>query len=256
MTTSRTEGFRTLQVVETWQLTPRMKRLRLTGEDLDHFASTDDIHVRLYIPESRQTDIRSLVFHADGQPRDSGPGSGFAVRYYTIRRIDASAGWLDIDFVLHDAPGPGSDFARCAQPGDICGVSGPCGLSVKPASRYLLVGGETALPAIARIVEELPRHSTAHVFVEIADADERIDLDMPAGMSLTWLHRQGKPSLAQAAKAVIGDYDPAEQDDFFIWIAGEFGAIASLRLALHPFAKARYMCVPYWLKKYETARAG
>lgn len=256
MTTSRTEGFRTLQVAETWQLTPRMKRLRLTGQDLDHFASSDDIHVRLYIPAAEETDIRALVFHADGQPRDTGPGSGFAVRYYTIRRIDAAAGWLDIDFVLHDAPGPGSDFARRAQPGDICGMSGPCGLNAKLADRYLLVGDETALPAIARIVEELPRHSTGHVFVEIADADERIDLDMPIGMSLTWLYRQHEPSLAQAAQAVIGDYDPADQDDFFIWIAGEFGAIASLRLALHPFAKARYMCVPYWLKKYETARAG
>jgi len=95
MTTSRTDGFRTLQVADTWQLTPRMKRLRLTGENLEHFASSDDIHVRLYIPEDGEKDIRSLVFHADGQPRDTGPGSGFAVRYYTIRRIDRAAGWLD-----------------------------------------------------------------------------------------------------------------------------------------------------------------
>lgn len=72
-----------------------------------------------------------------------------ATRYYTIRRIDAAAGWLEIDFVLHEAPGLAGDFARLARPGDICGMSGPCGLGVKPAGHYLLAGDETALPAIA-----------------------------------------------------------------------------------------------------------
>ncbi|WID99544.1 iron chelate uptake ABC transporter family permease subunit [Bosea vestrisii] len=42
-----------------------------------------------------------------------------ATRYYTIRRIDAAAGWVEIDFVLHEAPGPAGDFARFARPGDI-----------------------------------------------------------------------------------------------------------------------------------------
>jgi NADPH-dependent ferric siderophore reductase len=84
------------------------------------------------------------------------PGASFATRYYTIRRIDAAAGWVDIDFVLYEAPGPAGDFALSARIGDICGMSGPCGLGIKPAGRYLLAGDETALPAIAGIAERLP----------------------------------------------------------------------------------------------------
>ena len=48
-------------------------------------------------------------------------------RTYTVRRFDATAGELDIHFVLHDDAGPASNWAARAEPGDFIGIVGPGG---------------------------------------------------------------------------------------------------------------------------------
>ena len=76
---------------------------------------------------------------------------------------------LDIDFVLHlhGGSGPAAEWAAAAQPGDPLLLVGPCarwgdclGIEFAPgaAERLLLVGDETAVPAIAAILETLPAH--------------------------------------------------------------------------------------------------
>jgi len=209
---------------------PALGVLRLEGEALERFDTTANLHVRLHLPASPAT-------------------AAVVTRYYTIRHIDTAAGWVDIDFVLHEAPGPGGDFARLAKVGDICGMSGPCGLGAKPAPFYLLAGDETALPAIARIAETLPVQARGKIILEIGGREDQIDFRHPAGIAVSWLYRgetaveeQGlfTKNLAQALAEV------ESRRDSFVWIAGEYSAVMPLRTPLKRSHAKRSLCVPYW----------
>src|SRR5690606_8894208 len=113
------------------------------------------------------------------------------VRTYTIRRIDAAAGTFDADFVLHGDHSVGSRWAINAKPGDIVGVRGPTGRPVPEADWYLLVGDETALPAIARTLETLPAAARGVALIEVADEGERQAIEHQTGIEVRWLHRNG-----------------------------------------------------------------
>lgn len=240
MSVERQDDFRLMTVVSTNRIAPHMQRLRFVGKDISHFDTSGNLHVRLHIPETTGT----------AMPRRTDKVTNIVTRYYTIRRIDTSSGWLDIDFVLHEKAGPGCDFARRAVPGDICGVSGPCGLGVKPARRYLLAGDETALPAIARIAETLPPDTEGTILIEIDNVSDRITFDKPPGVALEWLCRgpiSNKMShgFLEKSKAAISSIS-ANPRDHFIWVAGEFFAMNCLRPHLKTIPKTNYICVAYW----------
>jgi len=78
------------------------------------------------------------------------------MRDFTPRHFDASTRTLTLGFALHDA-GPASAWAASARVGDVLGFGGPRGSRLTPDNFdwYLLVGDETALPAIGRRTEEL-----------------------------------------------------------------------------------------------------
>lgn len=238
------DGFRCMRVIASHRIAPRMQRLRLAGDDLHRFDTDANLHVRLHVPALPD----SAAAERNGQPFDD--PAALATRYYTIRRIDAVAGWVDIDFVLHEAPGPAGNFARYARPGDICGMSGPCGLGVKPARHYLLAGDETALPAIARIAETLPGEAAGEILLEVDGPEDQLPLTCPSGMACRWIFRRDAAMcreadfVARVADAVLET--SLGQPDHFVWIAAEFAAYEALRPALKAIAKPRSICVPYW----------
>jgi NADPH-dependent ferric siderophore reductase len=248
MTIIADDGFRFMTVVASHRIAPRMQRLRLAGEDLARFDTFANLHVRLYISNDPCKQLPRPMLGADSRPRLSGRDDGCAMRYYTIRDINAEAGWLDIDFVLHENAGPACDFARRAQPGDICGISGPCGLSVKPAQHYLLAGDETALPAIARIARSLPHTAMGLIVIATHASNEQIDFPVPAGMTLQWVSthsRLGQEKFVPSVSRNITGVTSAS-DDHFIWIAGEFFDCTALRPSLGKVHKSRHINVPYW----------
>ncbi|WP_327085448.1 siderophore-interacting protein [Nonomuraea sp. NBC_01738] len=144
-------------------------------------------------------------------------------RKYTVRRYDPVTGELDLDFALHGA-GVAADWARAAEPGMTVHVAGPPGGLIVPHAydRYLLAGDLTALPAIARWLEELPREAAGWAFVEVAADSERIDLAAPEAVDVHWL-RPGE--LAAAVRAV----EIADGERVFAWMAGEAGDLRPLR---------------------------
>jgi len=155
------------------------------------------------------------------------------MRDYTPRHYDAAARTLDIDFAPHDA-GPATRWAEQAQPGQRLGVGGPRGSFIVPMNFdwYLLMGDDTALPAIARRLAELPAGARALVFVEVAGPADHIALDTRADVEVVWAHRDGhvaeqpSPLLAGLLRTSL----PA--GDFHAWIGCESGDAKALRAHL------------------------
>ncbi len=247
---TRSEHFmRPLRVISTTPLAPHMLRLRLAGRDLEIYEDPSELHVRLYVPRLGRHEAVQQTLRGHTGPWPAAMDEDIVARYYTLRRINAREGWLDIDFVLHHPAGPGSSFARHAKPGDICAISAPCGRGARPAQRYLIAGDETALPAIARIAESLPAQACGSFFLELASVQERILFDMPAGMSVHWLYRDGQPApsshqLEERVRLELARL-PAPDPTLFVWLAGEWNLASRLRPLLATY-KPQSICVAYW----------
>lgn len=201
---------RHLTVRSVERLTPHMIRILLHGPDLADFTSAaPDDHVKLSFPDG---------------------AGGVARRDYTPRAFDRAAATLTIDFALHDA-GPATSWATRAVPGDTIEVAGPKGSAIVPTDFdwYLLVGDETALPAMARRIEELPAGAPAVAVAAITGPDEALAIDTAADLRMIWVKRPA----AQAADAtplltrIAGLAFP--KGDGFVWIAAEAGVARRIR---------------------------
>ena len=237
--------FREMTVVAAAELTPHMRRITLSGADLDRFATEDNLHVRLFFPQPGQPPAWPTRGE-DGLVQPVEPERRPAVRKYTIRRIDAARGLVDIDFLLHEDAGPGSDWAKAAREGDLLGMAGPGGRGARPADWMLLAGDETALPAIARILERLPAHTQGVALIEVEDAADELPLKKPADFEIGWLHRAaGAEGLASAVARIPVPRDRSQ----FCWAGAEFEEIQAIRRHWKDkcgIAKSDQLAVAYW----------
>ncbi|KTC19463.1 FAD-binding protein [Pseudomonas marginalis ICMP 9505] len=178
---------RRLQVLRVVDLTPRMRRITLGGPELAGFVSLgSDDHIKLMFAQNaaEQAALESPTFSIKGD------GPQPAMRDYTPRRFDLNIGELDIDFVLH-GDGPASTWAEQAQVGQYLYIGGPRGSMIVPDmfDSYWLIGDETALPAIARRLEELPAGRKVLAVIEIANAAEQQALQSAADVQVIWVIR-------------------------------------------------------------------
>ncbi|CAL2073488.1 iron-chelator utilization protein [Streptomyces murinus] len=219
---------RRTEVVRTTTVGAGLLRVTLGGPGTEGFEAHSPIdHVKLLFPEP---DGSLRLPEPDGDllkwPRPA-PTS----REYTVRRYDPEAGEIDIDIAPHEG-GLASDWAQRVRPGAVLHVAGPPGgLIVPPVyDRYLLVGDITALPAIARWLEELPRDAKGWAFIEVAGAAEQIELSTPAAVEVRWLHRGDRPAgTGDALERAVTAVPVAEGERLYAWIAGEAGQIKPLR---------------------------
>ena len=211
------------------------------------------------------------------------------MRTYTVREQRAAGHpgnvsehpEIDIDVVLHldpvEVPGQGvaARWARDAQVGDTISLLGPNrhlvgpeygGIEFRPgtARTVLLVGDETALPAVGSILEALPASLSGHALLEVPEAADAQQLLTRSGVQVTWLPREGRPhgelldaavrelmsENAQAFRDAEADAPAAAQREeledvdvdstilwetttghgtFYAWLAGEAGVIKALR---------------------------
>lgn len=201
---------RRLVVQSTERITPDMIRIVVTGEDLADFVSLGaDDHIKLFVQDDA------------GQP---------AMRDYTPRAYDNAARTLTIDFAVHEA-GPATRWAIGAKPGDAVEIGGPRGSAVVSPTYdwWLLIGDETALPAIGRRLEELPPGASAITLGIVTGAAEEQAFTSPASLDARWVHRP----LAQAddpasVLAALGDLQTPAGDGF-IWVAAEARVARAVR---------------------------
>ncbi|GAB6851229.1 siderophore-interacting protein [Paraburkholderia kururiensis] len=222
--------FRLVQVARVHAVTPSLVRVTLTGDDLHDFESASfDDHVKVFFPEpgAMKPTLPTLgpegIVWPEGLPKP-------VARDYTPRRFDRAARELDIEFVLHDA-GPASAWAAQAKAGQYLGIGGPRGSMVIPAGFdwHLLVGDETALPAIARRLEELPQGVRAAVVLEVGDPSARIEFRTAASLYTVWRYRDEawRGDACGLVEAVRETYLPPGTG--FVWAAGESSAIRAVR---------------------------
>jgi NADPH-dependent ferric siderophore reductase len=171
-------------------LTPRMRRITLTGPGLERYP-IGGLHLKLIIPPEGTKKPEWPVPGEDGIAIWPADTLRPLVRTYTARRVDLAAGSVDVDFVLHGDHSIGSRWASNARVGDVVGVRGPVGRPVPEADWYLLVGDETALPAIARTLEALAEGTKGVAIIEVADEGEMQPINHRTDIDIQWLLRSG-----------------------------------------------------------------
>jgi NADPH-dependent ferric siderophore reductase len=214
---------RILTVTRVQQLTPHMVRITVQGPELAGFpsASPDD-HVKVFLPAT-DGGFNLPQMTPDGPVYPEGKPPSPA-RDYTPRAFRADTLELDLDFVIH-GDGPASTWAESAKVGDKLGVGGPRGSMIVPSDydHYVLVGDETALPAIGRWLEEMPASTKVTVLAEIASPAEKQTLAHEA----QWFIRGESPSLDEALAALA-----IPPGDTFWWVATESKRARELRSLL------------------------
>ena len=159
---------RTLTVQSALRLSPNMLRIILGGNELEGFLSpSPDDHVKVFFPT---------------------PEGGKEGRDYTPRFFDPEARTLAIDFVLHQG-GVGSAWAENSRPGDRIEIGGPRGSTVISSPWWLLVGDETAMPAVGRRLQEVPASTRVISVLAVAGPEEEQGFETRSQFSAHWVHR-------------------------------------------------------------------
>jgi NADPH-dependent ferric siderophore reductase len=226
----------TIKTIE--KIAAHMVRVTLTG-DLEGFVSLGfDDHIKLFFPDG--------TLDASGAPN-------LLSRDFTPRRHDPAANTLEIDFALHDA-GPATRWATQAKPGGTLTVGGPRGSFIIPMTYdwHLLVGDETALPAISRRLAELAAGTRALVVGEVDGPADEIAFETKANATVIWTHRNGAApgeSNALATKLATLQFP---QGDYYAWVACESLEAKALRQLLI----ADHGANPKWMRAAGYWRRG
>ena len=222
------------QVRSLRRLCPSFLRVTVGGDDLSGFADNGyDQHLKLLLPV---------------------PGRGLA-------DLPAGPGWYQAWRAL-----PGDELAMVGPDARYDGVHG--GVDFQPPPRtgaVLLAGDETAVPAIAAILERLPATTVGEALLEVPLGDDALELVAPPGLRCSWLGRDGAAHgslLVPAVEAAVRRLAPgartagppapppmaaadddelwevplgpggtplAEATDLYAWLAGEAAVIRRLR---------------------------
>ncbi|MFC4127681.1 siderophore-interacting protein [Nocardia rhizosphaerae] len=235
-----TMAYATVRVRRVVRLTPRMVRVTLDCADAAALGDVGpDQYTKLFFPLPGQD--RPVV-----PPPPAAAGSVLSwyqrylampdelrppMRTYTVRAQRPGLGELDIDFALHpEHAGPASDWAARAVPGAEIGLLCPPHALYSPPpdpAWQLLVGDETAIPAIGAIVERLAPGAAVRAFVEVAGPDDEQRFDTAGEVHIDWVHRGARPHGDAVVDAVCAATLPGSVP--YAWISGEANLVKLVR---------------------------
>ena len=224
------------------RLTPNMIRIIFGVTEPDTFASSGFADERLAMASPSPTGARRTGMSRSEQ------------RSYTVRAWDEVTGDLTIDFVVH-AGGVAAQWALRAAPGDVVQVSDALGWYDPPedCEWQLLVADMTGLPALGRIVENLPAGSRAHVIVETIDAADWQELESAAEVSYEWLSGTGHGLAPSVLASAVRRFEfPAGRG--YVWFAGEAAESRVVRKYLRRelgWPVERFEVLGYWRVRKE-----
>lgn len=198
------------EVVDVERLSPSLVRVVLGGAGLAGFTS-------LGVPDEACV----FEFPVPGAATGLVPDPG---RWYTVRRFSESR--LTLDVVLHPG-GLGSGWAQHAAAGDELRITHHNSWFRRQAGAgwQVLIGDITALPAIARIVEESAAEVPTSAIVEVPDPGDRQELP---GAEVRWVHNPELASagsgLGELARDLVLPPGPG-----YVYVAGEAAATRAVR---------------------------
>ena len=189
-------------------LSPHFKRIVFQGPDLQNFADAGyDERIKILLPLPDGSLPAPSFFEASPEDplawyqkwRTLPAERRNPLRTYSVRKVKHESEQIDVDFVIHDHAGPAGAFAEAAKPGDQAIIIGPnaqagepvAGMDFHPGqSRHLLlVGDETAVPAIAAIMDSLIRdhwQGDGVALIEVPTEEDRLPLPEHAGIRVIW----------------------------------------------------------------------
>jgi NADPH-dependent ferric siderophore reductase len=229
--------------------TPSLARVVLNGDGLADYAPVPytDGYVNVAIPPQDAgyaapfalDELRSL-------PREQRPYR----RRITVRAWDPDAARLTLEFVIHGDAGAAGRWAARAAVGDALVFTGPAG-AYRPdpaADWHLMVGDESALPAIAASLEAVAPGTPVVVRLVCDGPAHELELATPGRLDIAWLHRAGEPGdadlLAEAVAAA--PFPPGRAHAFVHGEAGETRAVRRHLLADRGLRPDQLSCSPYW----------
>ncbi|RNL86607.1 siderophore-interacting protein [Halostreptopolyspora alba] len=257
---------RHVEVVRVTDVTPNLRRLTLGGDELAAGTMGDgferppfrsdgfDDHVKIVLPDEDGT-----VPHIGTQQEKRfawDPDAFARTRDYTVRAWNPESQTIELDFVRH-AHGLAAAWAFRARAGDRIHIAGPksCALRNDEAEWHLLVGDDTALPSIARWLEEAPEATRGHAIVEVPTEADRQDIPTAADVEIEWLVRGDVP--AGASPQLFDAVRRVRVPDcrVYAWVGGEALTIAPIRRYLRAdlgLPKEDVEVVGYWRRPKAT----
>lgn len=236
-----------------WRLSPTFTRITLTGPDLDQFADLgQDARVKVVLPDP-SGGYAKLPRGGDWYPlwRQLPKAARNPLRTYTTRYVRPDRGEVDIDIVLHGgdngAATPGwAHRLKVGQPlvllGPDVASAQPHGgvefVTPKPGERLILVGDETAVPAMANIISQLPEETIGEVWLEVPVQRDAEVVDVGPRLAVCRMARGNRPhgelllgALREHAveRAASLSREPVSPGPARAWVAGEAGLVRQVR---------------------------
>lgn len=226
--------------------TPGLVRVALNGGGLAGYAPVPytDSYVNVaipppgagYAPPFALEELKAL-------PREQRPYR----RRITVRRWEPGASRLTLEFVTHGDSGAAGSWAARAGQGDALVFTGPAG-AYRPdadADWHLMVGDESALPAIAASLEAVAPGVPVVVRLVCDGPEHELELATPGRLDIAWLHRNGDAELLTEAVAAL-TFLPGRPQAFVHGEAGETRAVRRHLLADRGLQAEQLSCSPYW----------
>ncbi|MFJ2371113.1 siderophore-interacting protein [Microbacterium sp. NPDC087665] len=195
-----------LTVLRTEKLSAHWIRVTLGGGEVEKFRPMGfDQWFRLFLPIGGDAGLDRVPAKANRMfgylkflriPDGERP----VMRNYSVRAYRSAEGErgaeIDVDFVLHGSAadgtaGPASRWAETCAPGEHVLIIDE-GLTFNPergTDRVLLVGDETALPAISSIAASIPSTATGTAIIEVPSEEDALAFPHPEGLTVEWIVR-------------------------------------------------------------------
>ncbi len=217
-----------VQVTERVELTPRMLRLTFEGAGLADLAPPDPASsIRLLVPSPGRDELEIPSWN--GNEFLLADGNRPALRTFTPLRFDPTGRRIELEIVRHPG-GAVSGWAEAAGPGSPAAVSGPGrGHTIDPdTTRHVLLGDETALPAIGQLLTVIPERCAVEVHLEVTEGALDSTLPHHRNADITWWERTGETPAGRSLVEADRRLTPLDSDSR-LWAAGEAAAMQAIR---------------------------
>lgn len=183
-----------LEVIDNQQVSPHLRRVTLGGDGVAAMTPQGyDQWFRFFMRREGQDELRIPTSASTWFPQYLAMRASTRpwIRNYTVRDFRLESGELDIDFVCHEDPGPGAAWALRAERGERAVLLDE-GLLYNDdglPGDVLMVGDESALPAIAGICGSLADDVRGTAVIEIGHRDDIQQFRSPEGVDVRWIER-------------------------------------------------------------------